>query len=293
MKMDFTGQARPLTTAGIKAAATIVGATEAHIWAVLTVETGGFGFLPDRRPQILFERHWFHRLTDGRFTGKAPENISSAKTRGYLGGALEYDRLEKALALDETAALKSTSWGLPQMMGFNHARAGYATPQAMVQAFCDGEDAHLAAMARFIAADKTMAAALRSGAWAGFAERYNGPGYRENRYDSKMAEAYALAQRRTPDLELRAAQAGLTFLGFGPGAVDGLTGAKTKAAVADFQRGKSLPATGILGDVTAAAIDDAAWPKPVAPVAPAARTARKPAPYVPWLAWLAQALLGK
>lgn len=289
--MDFTGQARPLTAAGIKAAVAAVGATEAHIWAVLKVETGGFGFLPDRRPQILFERHWFHRLTDGRFTGKAPENISSPKTRGYLGGALEYDRLEKALALDETAALKATSWGLPQMMGFNHDKAGYATPQAMVQAFCASEDAHVVAMARFIAADKTMAAALRSGAWAGFAERYNGPSYRKNLYDSKMAEAYATAQRRTPDLELRAAQAGLTFLGFGPGTVDGLAGAKTKGAVADFQRSRSLPATGILDDVTAAAIDDAAWPKPVTPAAVPA--ARKPAPYVPWLAWLAQALLGK
>jgi hypothetical protein len=27
--------------------------------------------------------------------------------------------------------------------------------------------------------------------WAGFASRYNGPGYAANRYDTKMAEAYA------------------------------------------------------------------------------------------------------
>ncbi len=27
--------------------------------------------------------------------------------------------------------------------------------------------------------------------WAAFASRYNGPGYAANRYDTKMAEAYA------------------------------------------------------------------------------------------------------
>lgn len=269
--MNFTGTARPLTAAGIKNAAAIVGASEAHIWAVLAVESKGFGFLPDRRPQILFERHIFARLTDGRFTGKAPAEISHPEGGGYLGGALEYDRLARAAKLDETAALKSASWGLPQLMGFNHDKALLPSVQFMVRVFCDDEDAHLSAMAHFIQADKAMRAALQANDWAGFARRYNGPAFAKNRYDSKLAEAYATALRRTPDLDLRAAQAGLTFLGFWPGAVDGLMGKRTTAAISDFQRGKSLPATGILDDVTAALIDDAAWPKAAAAPKPAPR----------------------
>lgn len=279
--MNFTGKARPLTAAGIKNAAAIVGATEAHIWAVLAVESKGFGFLPDRRPQILFERHIFARLTDGRFTGPGTSDISRPEAGGYLGGALEYDRLAKAMKMDETAALKAASWGLPQLMGFNHAVGGHATVQGMVQAFCAGEDAHLGAMARFIAADPKMAAALRSGDWAGFARRYNGPAFAKNRYDAKLAEAYAAAQRRVPDLDLRAAQAGLTFIGFGPGAVDGLMGRRTTAAIADFQRGQSLPATGILDDVTAGMISYEAFPtKPLKSAPP--KPVERPKGFLGW-----------
>jgi hypothetical protein len=38
--------------------------------AVLTVETLGSGFLPDRRPRILFERHFFPSETKGAFDQK-------------------------------------------------------------------------------------------------------------------------------------------------------------------------------------------------------------------------------
>lgn len=38
-----------------------------EVWAVLTVETGGFGFFQDRRPEALLERHISHKLTNGKF----------------------------------------------------------------------------------------------------------------------------------------------------------------------------------------------------------------------------------
>src|SRR5204863_9082982 len=34
-----------------------------------SVETSGCGYLPDRRPKILFERHVFSRLTEHRYDG--------------------------------------------------------------------------------------------------------------------------------------------------------------------------------------------------------------------------------
>lgn len=38
-----------------------------ELWAVIGVETSGCGYFDDRRPQILYERHIFYRLTQGRF----------------------------------------------------------------------------------------------------------------------------------------------------------------------------------------------------------------------------------
>jgi hypothetical protein len=64
---EFVGRSRALSEEGISGAAQSLSVNAQEIWAVLFVETSGCGFLPDRRPQILFERHIFHRLTKGRF----------------------------------------------------------------------------------------------------------------------------------------------------------------------------------------------------------------------------------
>ena len=70
--MEFQSQGRPISDGGMDKVAETLGVAESEVWAVLTVETRGFGFLADRRPQILFERHVFHRLTDGKFDDGNP-----------------------------------------------------------------------------------------------------------------------------------------------------------------------------------------------------------------------------
>ncbi len=42
----------------------------------------------------------------------------------YLGGVHEYKRLELAKEIDGECALKSASWGMFQIMGFNHRLCG-------------------------------------------------------------------------------------------------------------------------------------------------------------------------
>ena len=77
--------------------------------------------MPDRRPQILFERHIFHRLTDGKFDDG---QISDPAAGGYgARGAAQYDRLALALAKDADAALQSASWGIGQIMGMNYDKS--------------------------------------------------------------------------------------------------------------------------------------------------------------------------
>jgi hypothetical protein len=49
---------------------------------------------------------------------------------------------------------------------------------------------HLEAFVAFVGANRAMRKALQDKDWAGFASRYNGPGYRDNDYDNQMRAAY-------------------------------------------------------------------------------------------------------
>lgn len=258
--MAFEGDGRPLTDAGIARICTTLDANPPAVWAVLSVETSGFGFLPDRRPRILFERHIFHRRTGGRFDASDPD-ISHATRGGYVFGAGEYPRLERAIALEETAALESASWGVGQVMGFNFTAAGFADVKLMVNAMIGGEDAQLLAMANFIK-DAKLSGALRNQDWTTFARGYNGPQFADNHYPEKLGEAYAKYQDALPNLRLRTAQAALSYLGFDPGRIDGLPGRRTRTAVRAFQGREGLPQTADLDPASERRLLTLAFPGP-------------------------------
>jgi hypothetical protein len=241
--LKFVGRSLALSRDGLTLATQSLSVQAPEIWSLMAVETSGCGFLPDRRPQILFERHVFHRLTGGHFDDG---DISDPKPGGYgPGGAHQYDRLGRAAALDRPAALQSTSWGLGQIMGENFAAAGFADVEAMVGAMCDSEDAQLKAVVAFLKA-KGLARALRAHDWSSFALGYNGPNFAQNRYDAKLKAEFQKYSSGgvMPDLDIRAAQLYLSFCRLDPGPVDGLIGSRTRAALADFQTKQQLPTTG-------------------------------------------------
>lgn len=246
MALEFVGQSLAATNNGLTTAGQSLSVQGPEIWTVLTVETGARGFLPDRRPQILYERHIFSRLTNGQFDDG---DISSSTPGGYgPGGANQYTRLARAIALNRSAALQSASWGLGQIMGMNFQMAGFADVETMVQTMCDSEDGHLAAFASFLQA-KNLAAPLQAHNWAGVAKGYNGANYAINQYDTKLAAAYQqLAAGGMPDFSVRAAQLYLTFCGYNTGGIDGIIGNMTRAAVSSFQTKQGLPATGVVDD---------------------------------------------
>jgi hypothetical protein len=230
---SFAGSAIPLSPSGLDDAAALLGARTADLWTVLNVETAGCGFLRDRRPAILFERHIFHLRTGGVHDAAHPD-LSSPHPGGYLGGTREYERLNAAVALDATAALESTSWGIGQIMGFNFRLSGYASAAAMVEALMEREDAHVEAMARFLQSSG-LAPALVEHRWPAFARGYNGPSYAKNQYDARLAAAYArFTAGPLPDLTVRCAQMLLMFLGHDVGAIDGILGKRTRSAIGRF-----------------------------------------------------------
>jgi len=242
--IPFQGNALALSSDGLATSSGALGVHAQEIWTVLAVETSGCGFLSDRRPQILYERHIFHRLTQGRYDDG---DISDPTPGGYgPGGAPQYDRLARAIAEDRNAALQSASWGLGQIMGENFAAAGYAGVEDMVAAMCRSEDDQLSAMASFLI-KSGLHTCLRAHDWTSFARGYNGPNYVINRYDVRLNSEYQkYASGALPDLNARAAQLYLKYLGFDPGPVDGVAGAQTLAAYAEFASKRGLPSGGAL-----------------------------------------------
>lgn len=251
---EFTGGA-PLDQAGLTAAQTLLAVEPAMLWTVIGVETAGMGFLADRRPKILFERHYFHRLTDGRYDASDPD-ISAPTSGGYgPAGAHQYQRLAAAIQLDRDAALRSASWGMGQIMGDNFGKAGFQSVADMVAAFVRGENAQFLGMAQFISGSP-LRAALAGQDWATFARLYNGPDYAANHYDEHLQAAYQrLSEHGCPDIDVRTAQVYLTYLGYDTGGVDGVAGPKTTAAIAAFQQKAGLaPADGAITPATLQAL---------------------------------------
>lgn len=181
----------PLTEKDFKDAANELMVPVAAIKAVCKIEAPRGGFNPDGTPVTLFEGHVFFRETDGKFTVEAPDLCFKHWTRRYYGKTWQAEqfRLQRAMALDREAALRSASWGRFQIMGFNHEVAGHDTIQSFVNAMYRSERAQLDAFVEFLI-HNGLCPSLRRLDWKTFARGYNGPGYAENEYDVKLAKAY-------------------------------------------------------------------------------------------------------
>jgi N-acetylmuramidase/Putative peptidoglycan binding domain len=147
------------------------------------------------------------------------------------------------MELEPQAALRSTSWGISQIMGFNAQLVGFSDVNAMLTAMIESEDNQLVAMATLLKGNR-LDGALRSHDWRAFARGFNGPNFEQNNYHKRLEAAFAHYSVLLPDLTVRTAQVLLTYLGFHPGAIDGVMGSRTSAALEEFQHREGLPDTG-------------------------------------------------
>lgn len=172
------------------AASWLLMCEEPVLRAIAEVEAGQWGaFMATGEPVILFERHIFHRLTGGKFDEHS--DISNPVPGGYGAYSEQHHRLQRAAELDRFAALQSASWGLFQIMGFNHKDAGFPELQEFVNAAYRSADDHLRMLVMFVRNTPGLALALQKKDWQSFAFRYNGPRYADSAYDRRMAKAYA------------------------------------------------------------------------------------------------------
>lgn len=195
MNDTFKGAAKRIDDIDLPKLGAMLGVGEDELHAFIEAETRGTGFDPRGRPKILFERHKFYKyVAKDKLKAAIANGLANSKAGGYGKESEQYDKLAAAIQLDRKAALYSCSWGLAQVMGFNHKLAGFDTVEAMVSAFMADEEAHLLAAVNFIK-NTGLDDELRAHNWAGFARGYNGPDYKRNDYDTKLATAYAKWKR--------------------------------------------------------------------------------------------------
>lgn len=158
--------------------------------AVFMIESSGCGFdTSTGKIKIQFEPYWFQK-----YTGlKVPNGVENQPA--------EWAAYEAASKINADAALRSTSWGLGQVMGFNFKAAGYRDGVSMVESFKLSEANQLEGMLNFIKATPRMLHALQQKDWSTFARYYNGPKYKEFKYDTRLAAVYTKSQSKiTPVL---------------------------------------------------------------------------------------------
>ena len=185
-----------LTDADYIKAAVELNVEVAVLKAIKTVESGGKA-MQNGIPTMLFEGHVFWqrlvaRKIDPNKYVKGNENILyKTWTKKYYTGrnAGEYARLQKAIKINEAAAYESASYGMFQIMGMHYKTCGYKSAKEFYDALCKSEDAHFYAFINFIKA-KGIVPYMQKKDWAKIAYLYNGSGYKANKYDVKLANAY-------------------------------------------------------------------------------------------------------
>ena len=254
----------------------------AALLAVVEVESDGrIGAKVNGRmePMIRFEGHYFYRLLPKALRAIARNQRLAHPRAGRVVNprhqARRWSKLKQAIKINRIAALSSVSWGVGQVMGSHWQWLGYGSVDALVQEARSGLSGQVRLMARFIR-KSGLVAKLNSQDWAGFARTYNGPGFRKNQYDRKLATAFARYQRiledqgyvgdgnsaddeffnKKPLLKMRSRGRAVWVLqrlisdNSNTLLIDGKFGRQTRLAVERYQKANGLFADGIVGAKT-------------------------------------------
>lgn len=249
----WKGAAAPLSARALEAAADQLGCEPAAMRAVWEVESAGRGFRDDGTLERRFEPHHM------------PGSDLGWRDSFKIGFARREHLFAEAYARNPTAALRATSFGAPQIMGFNAQAAGYGTVEQMVRSMAESEDEHVRAFVRLIQA-WGLQPALIALDWRAFARRYNGPG-QVDRYAGLLEAAYRRHSGAASPSVLRFGDRGpeVKRLQKALGVqVDGVFGAATQQAVTSYQERSGLTVDGLVGRRTWALLEQQRDAQPMA-----------------------------
>lgn len=189
-KPFYMGIYNPLDDKGIRDIASTHAIPEYLLRAVIEIEAAGKGQHSSGAVVARYEPHIAYRYAEGRQrTALVEAGLAWPNWRRGEPSGSPYHWIDRcaAIAGNEIAAL-ATSWGMGQVMGFNHAALGYDSAVDMVQAFAKGEAIQLEGMLTFIEAAKLQPALLNRD-WRTFAAVYNGPAHEAHDYAGRLAAA--------------------------------------------------------------------------------------------------------
>jgi hypothetical protein len=212
-KREVRGEAMGIAAKNLQMLSEGLSIEPAVVRAVVEIEASGRGFLPEPtvtpggvdvsgRPVIQFEGHCFWQyLVNLKEPSLSPTKLLNENenyvdilypkwTKKYmLSGDKEWDQLLRARGVHEGGADESASWGMFQIMGFNYGACGCGSINQYVR-MMESERGQCEAFMNFIQNNGPIWKALKNKDWAGFAYRYNGPGYAKNQYDVKLQKRY-------------------------------------------------------------------------------------------------------
>lgn len=239
MQYAWKSKARPMPADAFRRAAERLNCEEAAIRAVWRVESAGSGF---QRDGSLTRRFEPHHIPGAPMTWRESLKLSERERSSMF---LEY------WAKDPEATARASSWGGPQIMGFNAVAAGHSSALAMVSAMAADAGAQLDAFVSLVLS-WGLATKLRAHDWLGFAKRYNGTG-QPRVYASRIEKAYrALTGKASPVVLSRGARGAAVkrlqlALGVKP---DGDFGDETHKALVRYQDRAGLLPDGKAGALT-------------------------------------------
>ena len=174
---------------------------------IIYKETNGRAYNRDGTPIVRFETHWFYNLWGKDNQTQFDRHFKPRRYDGFIqyfrrtstdpwvsfhgNQELEHEVLSFARGLAREEANKSISTGLGQVMGFNHARAGFSSATEMYENFNASVEQQLNGMIGFIENGNCLQA-LRDRNYRELGRCYNGSAVSENyiRVTEQAAAAY-------------------------------------------------------------------------------------------------------
>ncbi|MBL1322172.1 MAG: DUF3380 domain-containing protein [Methylophaga sp.] len=278
--MNHIGTGKRLNSSDIGKAAKTLGVDTAVLLAFLEVESAGKGFTSLNQVKILPEAHIFYRYLPQNLKAQAIK-IGIALKKWIPGNYRfnKYKRFQRMIDFNEQAAYTSVSYGLGQIMGFNHKAAGHRTAKEMYLAAQQGEYEQLIQLVNLMKSwglNKTLVNKDFTNplSWYPAAKRYNGSGFKKNGYAKKLARAYKKHISKSNNLghdisyhvstllklgskgeAVRNLQLDLQELGYiFVHGIDGRFGVETDNHLRNYQENSELKVDGYAGDKTIAAI---------------------------------------
>lgn len=184
----------------LDAKAAEMGVEAGALAAVLSIESGGSGFV-NNRLKIRFEAHVFKGrcgCNDAKMQTRF-KNYANWQNHQFLDGGqwvnshgsqdMEHKILDLARSWNEVGGLESISMGAPQVMGFNFKSIGYGSVREMYDAFSSSIRPQMDAFVKFIRDRNGCLNGMKQKNFRMFATCYNGAG-REDIYGPQMQDSY-------------------------------------------------------------------------------------------------------